>query len=473
MTLLEPQIPHANAIIDSLYLNGVAADLSETGCGKTYVATYVAKKMNVPIMVICPKGVITAWQRVLASVGIKADTVNKGKAVKFTEASVNYVVNYEQLIRGVSCNHLLEFDRNKYTSAKIWNDDNGITIKVPKQTLIILDEVHKCKGSTSITSSLLIAFKKQGYKVLAMSATAATMPTEMRAFGYATNLHNGENFNHWLNTMGETIGTRFGVVFDMKSVKSQQGMRHIHSDLFDNMKVASRLTRLQMKAMFPDNRVFVQCFDMGTNTDKINSVYDQMQSEIARLDEDSKDYSAHVFAEMVKARRLAEVLKVPTMVEEIDELYREGISPVVFVNFNETVVALRQRLAKYGDEVGEIVGGQNGKKRQYNIDEFQCDRKRIMIVNLAAGNAGIGLHDLNGNYPRATIISPSYSAINLVQALGRIHRAEGKTPCIQKVMFAAGTIEERCCERVQSKLDNLDLLNDGDLVGDVNIWNLN
>jgi hypothetical protein len=94
-----------------------------------------------------------------------------------------------------------------------------------------------------------------------------------------------------------------------------------------------------------------------------------------------------------------------------------------------------------------------------------------MIVNLAAGNAGIGLHDLNGNHPRATIISPSYSAINLVQALGRIHRAEGKTPCIQKVMFAAGTIEERCCERVQSKLDNLDLLNDGDLVGDVNIWN--
>ena len=93
-----------------------------------------------------------------------------------------------------------------------------------------------------------------------------------------------------------------------------------------------------------------------------------------------------------------------------------------------------------------------------------------MLVNSAAGNAGIGLHDLNGTYARGSILSPSYSAINLVQCLGRIHRAEGKTPCIQKIMFAAGTIEERCCERVQSKLDNLDLLNDGDLIGDVKIW---
>ncbi len=32
-------------------------------------------------------------------------------------------------------------------------------------------------------------------------------------------------------------------------------------------------------------------------------------------------------------------------------------------------------------------------------------------------------------------------------------------------------MKESCCERVQSKLDNLDLLNDGDLVGDVTIWN--
>jgi len=47
--------------------------------------------------------------------------------------------------------------------------------------------------------------------------------------------------------------------------------------------------------------------------------------------------------------------------------------------------------------------------------------------------------------------------------LGRIHRAEGKTTCIQKVMFADGTIEVEACKRVQCKLNALECLNDGDL----------
>lgn len=471
MNLLEPQIPHANNILNSLYLNGVAADLSETGCGKTYVAAWVASQMKIPVTVICPKGVIPAWQRVLKEFGITANTINKGKAVKYEGKCHSFIVNYEQLVRGTRCNHLLEYDRNKYTSSSIWKNDDGITVKIPKTSLIILDEAHKCKSETSITSSLMIKFKKEGYKVLLMSATAATMPTEMRAFGYSVNLHNGVNYRDWLNATVEVTHGQFGPSVDMKSLKTQDGMRKIHNDLFNLQNVASRLTRDHMKAMFPDNRVFAQCFDMGSNTSKIQGVYDQMEYEIARLDEQSQNYRAHVFAEMIKARRLAEVLKVPTMVEEVIEMYREGMSPVVFVNFEQTIDALKKRLAIYGDEVGLIVGSQTGKARQHNIDEFQADRKRIMLVNLAAGNAGIGLHDLNGKYPRASLISPSYSAINLVQALGRIHRAEGKTPCIQKIMFAADTIEERCCERVQKKLDNLDLLNEGDLVGDVVIWN--
>lgn len=57
----------------------------------------------------------------------------------------------------------------------------------------------------------------------------------------------------------------------------------------------------------------------------------------------------------------------------------------------------------------------------------------------------------------------------MLQALGRIHRAEGKTPCVQKVLFAANTIEEDACRRVQAKLNNLESLNDGDLTFSVRV----
>jgi hypothetical protein len=49
------------------------------------------------------------------------------------------------------------------------------------------------------------------------------------------------------------------------------------------------------------------------------------------------------------------------------------------------------------------------------------------------------------------------------QATGRIWRDSSKTKSIQKIIFVSGTVEELVCEQVNIKLENLDLLNDGDL----------
>jgi superfamily II DNA or RNA helicase len=249
-------------------------------------------------------------------------------------------------------------------------------------------------------------------------------------------------------------------------------MGDIHDKLFNVYKIASRMTRKMFDKIFPDNHIMAECFDMGSNTDKINKAYALMEAELADLEESSSNYSQHHFAIMTKARRTTELLKVPTMVEMIEDWFDEGISPVVFVNFTDTVEAIEKQLAKnrkFDGKIAKIVGGQTAKGRATDIDGFQADTKRIMIANLAAGNAGVNLHDLNGNFPRASIVSPSFSAINMLQALGRIHRAEGKTKCLQKVMFAAGTIEQDACKKVQSKLNNLEALNDGDLTFSVRI----
>src|SRR5882724_10239791 len=82
--VLEPQIPHVQCLIDSLYLNGVAVDLSETGCGKTYAASAVARAMNAPIVVIAPKMVLPVWAKVLKKFGLVA----------------TILINYEKVCRG-------------------------------------------------------------------------------------------------------------------------------------------------------------------------------------------------------------------------------------------------------------------------------------------------------------------------------------------------------------------------------------
>ena len=148
-------------------------------------------------------------------------------------------------------------------------------------------------------------------------------------------------------------------------------------------------------------------------------------------------------------------------------MYREGISPVVFVNFRDTLEAIEKKLNEsdsFDGKISKIVGGQSKTKRNEQIELFQNDISRVCLVMIPAGAASISLHDLNGNYPRHTLINPSYSAINTLQALGRCHRANGKSPVIQRFFFAEGVeIEQKMRQRVGLRLTNLDYLNDGDL----------
>ena len=447
-SLLVPQREHAVNMLNSIYLNGVAADLSETGTGKTYVAAWVAKQLNVPLVVICPKVVRKAWGEVLANFGIKA----------------NVIINYEKLVRGNTEHLTFKNDNHDYVE--------NYQIHFPKDALVILDETHKCKALKSKNSNMLVALKQQGYKLFLLSATAATNPIEMRSFGYATLLHNLYGFKTFLKDCNVSINRYGAFHVDMENNLTRASMRNMHNVLFNQLKVAGRMTRKMFGNIFPDNRVKAEAFDMGANTDKINRVYEMMEAELDALEESSSNYKQHQFAIMTKARRMAELLKVPTIFEMIEDLFDEGVSPVVFVNYTETVEAINKKLAqknKFNNKVAFIVGGQSNKARDNDIADFQSNVKKIMIANLSAGNAGISLHDLNGEFPRHSIISPSFSAIHMIQSLGRIHRAEGKSPCMQTIMFASDTIEEHACKRVQTKINNLDALNDGDLTSGIRV----
>jgi hypothetical protein len=449
--LLEPQVPHVQTLVDSLYLNGIGIDLSETGCGKTYAASAVARVMNVPLIVIAPKMVLPVWEKVLAKFGVKAKVL----------------INYEKLCRG-NTNHL------KYLRCK--KDERWINakIKFPAGSFVILDESHKCKGQKSLNAGLLIALKRQGYRVLCLSASQATNPIEMMAFGYASNLHTIKDFKQFMRDYGvEDHGRWKWWTFNLDSKKAQDCMKKLHDNLFNVQKVASRLTRDQMGTLFPENQVVAEAYDMGQNSKLIQAAYDRMDTEIAKLEDQCRDYSNNILAVITKERRLIELLKVPTMVEMIEDLFAEGKSVCCFVNFTETIEVLKKRLEKNPEmkgKIGLVYGGNSVKNRIKDVDAFNNDEKRIMLCNLAAGGQSINLHDLNGKYPRVSIINPSYSAVNLLQALGRIHRQGGLTKCYQRLVYAAGTREERMCYKVQYKLNNLSLLNDGELVDNMRLF---
>ena len=400
------------------------------------------------MVVICPKSVQKNWFDTLKSFGVDNPIV----------------MTFERLVRGNT--NYYTYDMSVYLNRTNWWKSLGITVNFPSNSLVILDEVHKCKGQKSLTGECLVAIKNAGHKLLMLSASAATNVTEMKAFGYVTLLHSGYGFYDFCKDNGVAFN-RFGLgTWDANLQKCKEGMVRIHNTLFNTLGCANRMNRKDFGNIFPDNQVIADGFDLGSNTAKLQSVYNEMEYELMNLDESSMEYSEHHFAIIMKARRQSELLKVPAMVSWIEDMYDEGVSPVVFINFRETLEAIEKRLdsAKYSGKIAKIVGGQTQKQRDNEIEQFQSDTKRICLVMVAAGSASVSLHDLNGNYPRSTLINPSYSAINTLQALGRCHRANGKTPVIQRFFFANGVeIEEKMRKRVNLRLTNLDSLNDGDL----------
>ena len=449
--LLPPQVGHVQKLVDSLYKNNFAVDMSETGTGKTYAAAAVIRELNRPFAVICPKSVIHQWEGILKTFKLKAVTI----------------INYEKLVRG---NTKWMKWKKQPDPLKPWDEKavNEIPhFKFKSDTLVIVDEGHKCKGANTSTSWLMVSLKLQNYRILVSSATVATTPLEMKAFGFLTNLHALYNFKEFCRMNGaEWVGRWGALSFDLASERAKESMLKLNGYLFEEMKCASRMKVEDFGNLFPESHIVAEAYDLGSNESKIQAVYDEMDYELARLEEKSENYSEHIFAIMMEARRKAELCKVPIFVEMAEDLYDEGKSVVLFVNFTDTVDAVVKRLnkvKKFKDQIGFIIGGQSDKVRQADIEAFQADKKRVLVVNIAAGGTGISLHDLNGQFPRASIISPNWSAYNMRQALGRVWRQGGKTKSYQRIVYAAKCVEEQICHRVQFKLNCLDTLNDGDL----------
>jgi hypothetical protein len=282
----------------------------------------------------------------------------------------------------------------------------------------------------------------------------ATNPLELRTVGQCIQLFkSSKQYYEWAYAHGVVRG-RFGMEF----TGDKKSLAKLSNDIFINRGV--RLNRDTIPN-FPESQITAECYEMEKeDQDKINKAYEEMQLELLKIERQlKKDKGQTQMVAILRARQKVEMFKVPLIIEMAEEGIENGMSVAIFCNFTETINALSDRL-KTKCIVNGVV---SDKDRQQAVDDFQSDKSRIILVNIAAGGAGLNLHDLNGNFPRLSLICPSYSAVLMRQSTGRVWRDSAKTKSIQKIVFVANTVEEQVCNSVNQKLSNLDLLNDGDL----------
>lgn len=437
MTSLLPfQITHTDRLETSLRLYRVAIDMSEPGTGKTYCGSALCARMGCPVVVVTTKATVPSWRMVLEKFGVKP----------------LLVTNYEQLTRGkqaVCRKHGTYFE---------W--------LLPADALIVFDECQKCKGLKSLNSGLLIAARRQHFRILLCSATAASNPLEMKALGFALGLHALCDFYTWARRHGVVDGF-FGLQFNGEP----DALKRIHESIFPHK--GSRMTIANIPS-FPATMIEATPIETG-KAKSIQRVYDNLKRQMKEAQRHDDRHTLHSLAHnlnarsvtaltiQLRARQEIELLKADAMVAMAKDAVEEGMSVVLLVNFDATIEHLAAALNAH-DSI--LRGGQSPTERQRVIDRFQANECPVVIANMQAGGVGVSLHDPKGIRPRLSLISPSFSAQDLRQALGRVHRAGGAAS-VQKILFAADTVEEYTADICASKLANIDLLNDGDLTSSI------
>lgn len=418
------QVPSVRRVVRALLGYQGAIDASDTGVGKTYVAVAVAYVLNRPLFAICPISVIPSWIRVGTHIGHPVEACN-----------------YEALRGGNRKELYLVNEKQHYC----WN--------LPVATLLAFDECHRLCNPGTMACRMGLAAIRQRYSVLGLSATMADNPSQMIFTGMICRLFAKEqDFPRWAALHG-ALATRRGVVF----LGGESGMQRIHRQIFPIHGTRIRIEDLG--SAFPPTQIVAECCQLERDGQwNIQSLYQEMDEEIGHLLHRQKgDRSGSILTTLLRTWQKVELLKVPLLADRIQDGEAEGMSVAVFVNFNETLDALAHRL---GTRCW-IRGGQSKRERERNLQAFQHDEEHIVLCNLRTSQ-GYGLHGAPQRRRRLSLLSHSYSARDVIQALGRVHR-EGGAVSIQRLLFAAGTVEENMCRAVQAKSGRIYTLNDGDL----------
>jgi superfamily II DNA or RNA helicase len=435
--LLIYQVKHVKQLLNAMLNYAVALDCSDTGTGKTYSAIGLAALLLIQLIIdgvfiVCPKSVISTWRKVAKIFGVK----------------VYGIINYETLKLGKYYNE--NGQKVKCPYIEVIEDGKNFIWKLPAKTLIIYDEVHKAKNIKSINAKLLNSAKVNLYYILMLSATVADRE---------------EFFANCAYMLGLCPNVRlFSLsVKQMKQKNPNQPIMNIlHKQIFP--KKGSRLRIADLGDLFPKNQIAPETYSMGKDIEK------QIQEQYELLNVAVQEYkkkealALHPLERIIRARQKIEALKVQTFVELAKEYLENDHSVVIFVNFTETLNLIASKL----NTNCVIHGQQTLSERDSCVDNFQENKERLIVAQMQSGGVGISLHDLRGpdenhpkGYPRVSLISPTWSAQDLVQALGRIHRANGKTHCLQRIIFCANTVEEDICSKLQVKINNFSQLNDG------------
>lgn len=501
------QIEHLQNLIFALLVHAIALDASDTGTGKTYAAVALCLQLGLRPLIIGPKSVIPSWYQVCQYFGVEPLGV----------------INYEAIKNGKYYEDLSEFDcearvdcpyveitkENARTArgellytptGRIKQTISRIVWKLPPNSILIYDEAHRGKNGTgrasdsTANSKLVISVKEylnkeQRIYCLLLSATITDKLDNFAVLGYLMDFYKPYTSKAF---------SRFKFSLSNGNQDQLAAIKKIHRALFPFR--GSRMNIKEIKrdtgdTIFKKNDVKAKVY---YTTKEIADAIEAQHKEIRKYMDHMRELGLPPgLGYIIRCWQRIETLKVPTVVEIVKKRLAKGKSTAVFINFSATKKLIHQHLVSEqknaegvvtgppvltDDRIGFIHGEQDNEEREQVKEMFNGDQIYVVICQIKAGGVAISLH--KGHRPKTSVVFPTWSAIDLKQALGRIYRADAEHDAKQRVVYCSTKkpehqnvdtpsieiegreelrIEETLCANVNKKLQNIEVLNEGNL----------
>jgi SWI/SNF-related matrix-associated actin-dependent regulator of chromatin subfamily A-like protein 1 len=416
-------------------LGGRALLAHDMGLGKSFMSLLWASRNSKvrPIIVVCPASLKWNWQReVKLHLGWRAVVLEgmNSRGKKLSKSTPVYIINYDIL-------------KGWYKKLIRLN---------PK--LIIIDECHALKNKSTKRSKLTKLLCEKCPHVIALSGTPLlNRPAELYPI---LNILRPDLYNSpmaFYFRYCQPKKTPWGWQY-----KGAARLPELHAKL--KREIMCRCRKADVMEQLPAKQRNICLMEIAKRKD-----YEKAERDFIKwLSERNphlakKAQKAEFLVKTGYLKRLAAELKLPYIIEWIENFMEESDEKLIVFAHHKSVVAA---IHKHFQRCSVTVTGETlGKKRQAAFDQFLgTSNCRLLIGNLQA--AGVGWSALGVS--NVAFAEFSWNPADHTQGEDRTHGIGRGQKGIQSSswwLIAKGTIEEKLCKLLQDKQEILDATLDG------------
>ena len=311
-----------------------------------------------------------------------------------------------------------------------------------KFDMIVVDEIHKCKSSSSQQGANLLKLNKAKYKIAATGTLLLNNPLDAYVPLNWTDVDRSTegNFNRYYCMYGGQFGNDFIGYRNISTLKKQL-------DLYSLRRPKSLLN-------LPPKNIICEYVDMS---DSQKIFYDNIKNGV-KEEADKVKLKPNVVLGMVMRLRQATACpsilttqdipsaKMDRVCDLCEEIISDGHKVVVFSTFKQTVNELYDRLLHFNPLRG--TGDDSDEEISMRIDKFQNDdNNKIFIGTWQKCGTGFTLTSAT----HLIFVDTPFTYASFEQACDRIYRIGTKEPVFIYNLITTNTIDERVKEIVEDK----------------------